>query len=81
MPKEYMVLCPRSRLAVRLQAFPGGILLMMHTTWRLLAVLAVLASTAVLRAEELNWRADYNIARKEAEEKGKPLLIEFYSPT
>jgi thioredoxin-like negative regulator of GroEL len=33
---------------------------------------------AEARAQEVQWRSDYNAALKEAKEKGRPLLIDFY---
>jgi thioredoxin-like negative regulator of GroEL len=36
-----------------------------------------LTSTAVVRGSEIPWRTDYNVARKEATEQDKPLLIDF----
>jgi thioredoxin-like negative regulator of GroEL len=47
---------------------------------RLLAVLSVLALAAGARpapAQQVQWCPDYNTARKEASEKGRPLLIDF----
>jgi thioredoxin-related protein len=43
--------------------------------WLLPLALAVSASKA--SADEIRWRRDYNTARKEAEEKGRPLMIDF----
>jgi len=41
------------------------------------AALLVLSATGSLHAQEVKWRGEYNAARKEAEEKSKPLLIDF----
>jgi thioredoxin-related protein len=43
--------------------------------WLLPLALAVSAGTA--SADEIRWRHDYNTARKEAEEKNRPLMIDF----
>ncbi len=43
----------------------------------LLAGLAWLALPSLAAAEEVQWRSDYNTARKEAEKKGLPLVLDF----
>jgi thioredoxin-like negative regulator of GroEL len=43
----------------------------------LLAGLAWLALPSLAAAEEVQWRYDYNTARKEAEKKGLPLVLDF----
>src|SRR5438132_12695848 len=53
---------PSTRRFVRLALFP-------------LALLGLLAPPATA-ADPVKWRTDYNTARKEAQEKGLPLLIE-----
>src|SRR5688572_29135614 len=40
-------------------------------------VLAASARPAPAPAQQVQWRQDYNVARKEAAEKGRPLLIDF----
>lgn len=44
--------------------------------WPLVLGLAAVAVPAV-RAQEVNWRANYQAARKEAEEKNKPIMLDF----
>jgi thioredoxin-related protein len=47
---------------------------------RLRAILGALILTACARnahAQQIQWRSDYNAARKEATEKGRPILIDF----
>lgn len=47
-------------------------------TARALVVLAIfLGVTPLLSASEIQWRSDYNTARKEAEAKSRPLVIDF----
>lgn len=47
-------------------------------TARALVVLAIfLGVTPLLSASEIQWRSDYNTARKEAEAKNRPLVIDF----
>lgn len=47
-------------------------------TARALVVLAIfLGVTPLLSATEVQWRSDYNTARKEAETKNRPLVIDF----
>lgn len=41
------------------------------------AVALLLAATAPSFAEEIQWRYDYNTARRESQQKSKPLLIDF----
>jgi thioredoxin-related protein len=41
------------------------------------ALLLALLTSPLAAAEKIEWRADYDIARKEATEKNKPLLIDF----
>ncbi len=43
----------------------------------LFVAVAVLGTPAAGSAEEVQWRHDYNSARKEAEEKHRPLMIDF----
>jgi thioredoxin-related protein/outer membrane protein assembly factor BamD (BamD/ComL family) len=43
----------------------------------LLAGLTWLALPSLAAAEEVQWRTDYNTARKEAEKKGLPLVLDF----
>jgi thioredoxin-related protein len=50
------------------------------TRWQRLVVLAlsfVLCPLSFVRAEDVDWRSDYSAARKEAAEKGRPLLLDF----
>jgi thioredoxin-like negative regulator of GroEL len=42
-----------------------------------LSFLTVLAHPPGARAQEVHWRTDYNAARKESQEKGLPLIIDF----
>lgn len=47
-----------------------------YSVARLVLIGAVVAAPAVARAgDHVNWRADYNTARKEAAERGVPLLL------
>lgn len=41
------------------------------------AVVLLAALAGAARADEVNWRADYNTARREATEKGLPLVLDF----
>src|SRR5258707_468716 len=41
------------------------------------AAAALLVATAAANAQEINWRYDYNTARRESQQKSKPLLIDF----
>src|SRR6266446_2621631 len=47
--------------------------------WSVICCWAVLACSTALSAQEpdVKWRTDYNTARKEAQEKGVPLMIDF----
>jgi thioredoxin-related protein len=50
------------------------------TRWQRLPILAlsfVLCPLSFARAEDVDWRSDYNAARKEAAEKGRPILLDF----
>src|SRR5262245_24182983 len=46
-------------------------------TCRLILVAAGLLGPPTLRADEVQWRGDYNRARQEAAESGRPLVIDF----
>jgi thioredoxin-related protein len=52
---------------------------MRHTLAKLLAALPFLFWPALVHAQgpDIQWRTDYNAARKEADKKGLPLVIEF----
>jgi thioredoxin-related protein len=41
------------------------------------SVFCLLSSVFSARAEDVDWRTDYNAARKEAAEKGRPILLDF----
>lgn len=41
------------------------------------AVLLATALAGAARADDINWRVDYNAARREASEKGLPLVLDF----
>src|SRR5271169_1752337 len=43
----------------------------------LLAACAVAWLPPSARAEDVDWRSDYSAARKEASEKGRPILVDF----
>jgi thioredoxin-like negative regulator of GroEL len=45
----------------------------------LLAAGGVLCAPPAARAQEVHWRSDYNTAVKEAEEKGLPLVLDFFT--
>jgi thioredoxin-related protein len=45
----------------------------------LLVVGAALLGPAAAGAQEVQWRSDYNVARKEAKEKGRPLVLDFFT--
>jgi thioredoxin-like negative regulator of GroEL len=49
----------------------------MTRTPRLLALLASLVIPSLAAAQEVQWRHEYNAARKEAEKKGLPLVLDF----
>ena len=51
--------------------------------WKLMlacSLLAVVSSGGHAQETTVKWRTDYNAARKEAEAKNLPLLIEFVQP-
>src|SRR5438105_12516743 len=39
--------------------------------------LLILHPSSFILAEDVDWRTDYNAARKEAAEKGRPILLDF----
>jgi thioredoxin-like negative regulator of GroEL len=41
------------------------------------SALVILHPSSLLQAEEIDWRTDYNKARQEAAEKGRPLFLDF----
>jgi thioredoxin-like negative regulator of GroEL len=41
------------------------------------ALLALIAIVGVLRADEVRWRFDYTAARRESQQSGKPMLLDF----
>src|SRR5215475_13075188 len=43
----------------------------------LIALAFVTALAPAARAQTINWRSDYNKARKEAQEKNAPLVLDF----
>jgi thioredoxin-related protein len=43
----------------------------------ILALSFVLCPLSFARAEDVDWRTDYNAARREAAEKGRPILLDF----
>lgn len=45
--------------------------------WLLIPLLAVALAATPAPAQEVRWRHDYNAARRESSEKGRPLLIDF----
>jgi tetratricopeptide (TPR) repeat protein len=45
--------------------------------WTLALLGSLLALPAAARAEEIRWRHDYGAARKEAQEKGLPIMLDF----
>ncbi|MBL8798882.1 MAG: thioredoxin family protein [Planctomycetia bacterium] len=49
----------------------------MHRAMFWLMPLWLLCAAVPVRAAEIQWRSDYNTARKEATEKNRPLLIDF----
>src|SRR5262245_37499880 len=49
----------------------------MHRVMAWLLPLSLLVSVSSASAEEVSWRHDYAHARKEAEEKNRPLLLDF----
>lgn len=49
----------------------------MHRAMFWLTPLVVVCCAVPVNAAAINWRTDYNVARKEAAEKGRPLLIDF----
>ena len=49
----------------------------MHRVIAWLLPLALAVSAGRASADEIRWRHDYNTARKEAEEKNRPLMIDF----
>lgn len=52
----------------------------MFTTWsrnELLALALVLGLSSLAPAQEITWRTDYNRARQEAAEHGRPIVIDF----
>src|SRR5438067_13820048 len=52
-----------------------------HPLSRFLLVFSVLSTqNSVLSAAEVQWRTDYNLARKEALTKNRPLLLDFGTP-
>jgi thioredoxin-related protein len=58
-------------------------LLRYSTTWRIKAIRSCLALAVIFSfgraagAQEIHWRTDYNSARKEAAQKGLPLILDF----
>src|SRR5262245_57412036 len=50
---------------------------MWKLTPRPLALLAALALPSWAAAQEVQWRYDYNAARKEAEKRGLPMMLDF----
>lgn len=46
---------------------------------RVAGVLVVLVLAGPLAAQEVQWRHDYNVARREAAELSRPLLLDFYT--
>jgi thioredoxin-like negative regulator of GroEL len=49
-------------------------------TWVALLIIGVaLARPTAAGAQEVQWRSDYNAARKEAKQKGLPLVLDFYT--
>ena len=46
-------------------------------TCRLTLLAALFVGAPALRADEVQWRSDYNRARQEAAESGRPLIIDF----
>lgn len=51
----------------------------MRINWTTPTVLLVFASLASAAEKTVEWRADYDTARKEAVDKDKPLFLEFYT--
>src|SRR5271156_3258168 len=47
------------------------------TASRVLLVILALGLPSAVGAQEVTWRYDYNAARKEAEDKNRPLIIDF----
>jgi len=66
MARSRQILCPTAQ-------YPG------HRTrhFALVGVIVLAVFHGAAGAQEVQWRYDYNRARREAQEKGRPLLLDF----
>ena len=68
------------------RANEDGVMLNLRIPWKLLLLGAALAMPVVVvlaqdPVQEIKWRHDYSLARKEAQDKGLPLVIDFGTKT